>query len=546
MGAARAARRPGPRDRARDCAATPQPAPRARRGRRQRARRRRASAFSRCTRRASRRRVRPGQFVHLRISTGADFILRRPFSVHRAYGEDIEILYQVLGRGTRELAEKAAGDVDGRRRPARHGLGRARRRRARAARRRRPRRGAARDAGRAARGARRRGDRGARGAHRGTAAGARRSSSASRGGSRSRPTTARRASAGYVTAVVAETLIEADRPDVVCACGPEIMSRVVAAQAAAAGVPCQVSLERLMACGIGACLSCVVDDASTGGSARASTVPSSTRGRWSGMDRKFLRGTEIRRRLRHGVTAVRRLPASASGRARAAQSRRDRVGHVRLGPGVRRLRRPVAVSARWSPRASRSSRGRATTRPRIAETASGMLNSIGLQNPGVDAFIDKRPRVARATQDVPVIVNVSGTASPSTPPWSSGSTPRTASTPSSSTSRARTSTPGGMAFGTDCARPRPRSPRAVRAVTGKPVIVKLTPNVTDIAEIARAVEAAGADAVSLINTLLGMSIDADDAPAQARAGRSADCPVRRSSPSRCAWCGRCTAPCPCL
>jgi dihydroorotate dehydrogenase electron transfer subunit len=62
---------------------------------------------------------------------------------------------------------------------------------------------------------------------------------------------------GFVT-VVSQRLLEADRPDVVCVCGPEVMARAVAAQAAAAGVRCQVSLERLMACGIGACLSCVV------------------------------------------------------------------------------------------------------------------------------------------------------------------------------------------------------------------------------------------------------------------------------------------------
>jgi dihydroorotate dehydrogenase electron transfer subunit len=62
---------------------------------------------------------------------------------------------------------------------------------------------------------------------------------------------------GLVT-VVSDRMMREDRPDVVCACGPEAMSRTVAAQAAESGVPCRVSLERLMACGIGACLSCVV------------------------------------------------------------------------------------------------------------------------------------------------------------------------------------------------------------------------------------------------------------------------------------------------
>jgi len=74
------------------------------------------------------------------------------------------------------------------------------------------------------------------------------------------------AASGLVTALV-EGLIADDKPDVVYACGPEAMQRIVAVQAAAAGLPCQVSLERLMACGVGACLSCVVS--TTGGLKRA-------------------------------------------------------------------------------------------------------------------------------------------------------------------------------------------------------------------------------------------------------------------------------------
>jgi dihydroorotate dehydrogenase (NAD+) catalytic subunit len=145
--------------------------------------------------------------------------------------------------------------------------------------------------------------------------------------------------------------------------------------------------------------------------------------------------------------------------------------------------------------------------PRIAETASGMLNSIGLQNPGVEAFCE-RDLAWLAGRDVPVIVNVSG--------HSVGEyaavVERLEREPGVAAYEVNISCPnvdeGGMAFGVACA-PAAAVTRAVRAVTRRPVIMKLSPNVTDVAEIARAVEGAGADAVSLINTLLGMAIDAE-------------------------------------
>ncbi|MBN2405662.1 MAG: dihydroorotate dehydrogenase [Coriobacteriia bacterium] len=143
--------------------------------------------------------------------------------------------------------------------------------------------------------------------------------------------------------------------------------------------------------------------------------------------------------------------------------------------------------------------------PRIAETASGMLNSIGLQNPGVEAFC-AGDLLWLATQDVPVIVNVSGH---SVEEYVAVAR-RLESEPTVSALEVNISCPnvdeGGMAFGTSCPAAAEVT-RAVRAVTSKPLIVKLSPNVTDITEIARAVEAEGADAVSLINTLLGMAID---------------------------------------
>jgi len=145
--------------------------------------------------------------------------------------------------------------------------------------------------------------------------------------------------------------------------------------------------------------------------------------------------------------------------------------------------------------------------PRVAETASGMLNSIGLQNPGVEAFCARDLRWL-SERAVPVVVNVSG----HSPEEYARVVERLESEAGVAAYEVNISCPnvdeGGMAFGTSCA-PAAAVTAAVRAVTKRPLIVKLSPNVTDITEIARAVEDAGADAVSLVNTLLGMAIDAE-------------------------------------
>ena len=199
--------------------------------------------------------VASGQFVHLRVSEGADFLLRRPFSVHRAHGERIELLFQVLGDGTAALAAKECGDsmdaigplgtgwcvdesverallVGG-------GLGAA-------------------PLGMlveelVARGVETTVALGAPTAERLVGrelfeANADRVEIATDDGSEG--------TRGFVTAVT-EQLIDRDT-GIVCVCGPEAMEHAVAIQASEARVRCRVSLERLMACGIGACLSCVV------------------------------------------------------------------------------------------------------------------------------------------------------------------------------------------------------------------------------------------------------------------------------------------------
>lgn len=145
--------------------------------------------------------------------------------------------------------------------------------------------------------------------------------------------------------------------------------------------------------------------------------------------------------------------------------------------------------------------------PRMAETPSGMLNAVGLQNKGVDYFCEYiYPTISG--YDTAMIVNVSGsqvedyieTAEKINALERIPAIELNISCPNVKE--------GGMAFGVTCAGAA-SVVRAVRAVYDKTLIVKLSPNVTDITEIARAVEAEGADSISMINTLLGMAIDAE-------------------------------------
>jgi dihydroorotate dehydrogenase (NAD+) catalytic subunit len=144
--------------------------------------------------------------------------------------------------------------------------------------------------------------------------------------------------------------------------------------------------------------------------------------------------------------------------------------------------------------------------PRIAETASGMLNSVGLQNPGVEAVISQELPKLKEVYSKPVIANISGF-SIDEYVYCCELMDRE---PQVGIIEVNISCPnvhnGGLSFGTLPASAAEVT-RAVKAVTKKPVIMKLSPNVTDICEIARACEDAGADGVSLINTLMGMRID---------------------------------------
>ena len=144
--------------------------------------------------------------------------------------------------------------------------------------------------------------------------------------------------------------------------------------------------------------------------------------------------------------------------------------------------------------------------PRIAEMQSGLLNAVGLQNPGADAVIaEELPKLARVFHK-PVMANVSGFSLDEYVEVCQ----KLDACPQVGWLEVNISCPnvhgGGMSFGTD---PKAAAAvtRAVKAAVQKPVIVKLSPNVTSIADIARACEDAGADGISLINTVMGMRLD---------------------------------------
>ena len=144
--------------------------------------------------------------------------------------------------------------------------------------------------------------------------------------------------------------------------------------------------------------------------------------------------------------------------------------------------------------------------PRIAETPNGMINAVGLQNPGVEKVISEELPKLKQCFDKKVMANVSGFSAPDYAYTSE----RLDKEDQVGWLEVNVSCPnvhgGGMSFGTS-PEAAAEVTRAVKAVTTKPVIIKLSPNVTDIASIAKACEEAGADGISLINTLLGMRID---------------------------------------
>lgn len=145
--------------------------------------------------------------------------------------------------------------------------------------------------------------------------------------------------------------------------------------------------------------------------------------------------------------------------------------------------------------------------PRIAETPDGMLNSVGLQNPGIDVLISEKLPALRAVYDGAIIANISGFSIDEYVECCA----KAAQAPQTDILEVNVSCPnvhgGGMAFGTSAKAAAEVTAEVVKVAAGKPVFIKLSPNVTDIVEIARACEEAGASGLTLINTVLGMRID---------------------------------------
>lgn len=145
--------------------------------------------------------------------------------------------------------------------------------------------------------------------------------------------------------------------------------------------------------------------------------------------------------------------------------------------------------------------------PRIAECPDGMINSVGLQNPGIDVLVGKKLPALREVFGGAVIANISGFSIDEYVECCA----RAAKAPETDIIEVNVSCPnvhgGGMAFGTSAGAVSEVTSAVKGVCGGKPVFIKLSPNVTDITEMARACEDAGADGVTLINTILGMRID---------------------------------------
>lgn len=213
--------------------------------------------------------------------------------------------------------------------------------------------------------------------------------------------------------------------------------------------------------------------------------------RWSSIQYKRLKMADLNINLNHGL-ALKNPVLTASGTFGYGVEFQDFIDLERLGGFI--VKGTTLKHREGNPY------------PRMAETPSGMLNAVGLQNKGVDYFIEHiYPEIAHINTNI--LVNVSG----STISDYVATAEKINSLDNIPGIELNISCPnvkeGGMAFGTSCASAA-EVVRAVRQVYHKHLMVKLSPNVTNIQEIALAAEAEGADSISLINTLLGMAIDA--------------------------------------
>ena len=276
---------------------------------------------------------------------------------------------------------------------------------------------------------------------------------------------------GNVMDAIRENHLEAD---LIFACGPAPMLRAIKAYAQEQDIPCYISMEERMACGIGACLACVCKSKEVDAHSQVH-------------NKRICKDGPV---FKIGGVELKNPVMTASGTFGSGAEYSEFVDLNKLGAVVSK----GVADVPWT--------GNPT--PRIAEVHSGMMNAIGLQNPGVEVFC-KRDIPYLQQFDTKVIVNVCGHA----PEEYLAVVERLAQEPVDML-EINISCPNVnanfLAFGQDPKHVEELTAQ-IKKIAKQPVIMKLTPNVTDIAEIAKAAEAGGADAVSLINTLTGMKID---------------------------------------
>lgn len=303
---------------------------------------------------------------------------------------------------------------------------------------------------------------------------------------------------GFVTDLLEESVAKDDGALVV-ACGPKPMLKKVAEVCSESGNPCLVMLEEVMACGMGSCKGCAVFG-KDGSVKHVCTDGPAIDADWidwqrflpalivdlpesSGLDKECMS-------VKLGDLQLEYPTMNASGCLAIEPLEEGRFDISKLGA---LLTKGVTVE-----------RKAGNAMPRTCETPAGMINSIGLENVGLEEFIQNElPRWTRLGK--PVFVNISG--------FSIDDYIRLAEAVDKTSAvgvEVNISCPnikdGGITFGID-PHLAYQVTNAVRQVTGKHVIVKLTPNVTDIVSIAKAVVDGGADSISLINTIQAMSID---------------------------------------
>lgn len=309
---------------------------------------------------------------------------------------------------------------------------------------------------------------------------------------------------GFVTQLLHETLHTDKGHSTVVACGPKKMLRKVFELCAQHGNPCIVIVEEIMVCGMGSCKGCAIFGGDEGKEVRhvCSDGPAFD-AYWIDWEKfcpqTFIQVTEPRFPVSQeaigtqcdicGITLSTPL-LNCSGTLDIDACEDGSVDITGLGAFV-------IKGLSLGPRPGNPT-------PRVCETPSGMLNAIGLEYIGVEVFIkDILPRLRKL--NIPIIANINGISIEEYCALTEqlNDTDVTALEVNISCPNVKQ---GGIAFGVDPA-VAARVTTAVKEKSRMPVIVKLTPNVTDIASIARAIEDAGADAISLINTVLGGAID---------------------------------------